>query len=307
VNTRRPAGVTRREQMPRQKGARRAERERPEGLKVVTSPKTPTQTVGEGRLSVSFSPRDRVHQFSVLQGDLDERREHWHQILDAAALYNSDEDDAFDESDEESVEPPAPTPAAAAAVPEPPASATVCPEAAGSQRRSSVAAGLDDSDAPRCLATPGRMTACLHFTAMLQPQRAAAGLAFLGPQKGSWPPQLLTCHMSRVDAGQKDGAETRHLCHWQQTLLLQHCHPFPCKFRVLQSTYISHLRCQPQMSTVPAFSDPRWWRARLRRIGAIGAVVGRLPTESQRLLAQYIGAATGSAGAGSSGLGLAAC
>lgn len=32
-----------------------------------------------------------------------------------------------------------------------------------------------------------------------------------------------------------------------------------------------------------------------RRLGAVGAVVGRLPSESQRLLAQYLRAATGGA------------
>ena len=138
--------------MPRAKGGRRvdtrAERGADEQPKVAPSPKTPKQTVRGKRLRVSFSEEDQVHKFSVLQGDLDERREHWHQILDAAALYNSDEDDAFDESDDEETLDSASCAFAAATGT---ASMKADPEPlnSGPQRRSSVAAGINDDEAPR--------------------------------------------------------------------------------------------------------------------------------------------------------------
>lgn len=115
-------------------------------LKVAPSPKTPKQTRAE-RLRVSFSPKDTVHHFSVRQGDLDERREHWHKILDAAALYNSDEDDEFDGSDEETVDSVVLAVAAVTST----ASTEREPETpnSASRRRSILAAGLNDDEAPR--------------------------------------------------------------------------------------------------------------------------------------------------------------
>ena len=138
--------------MPRAKGARHVVSTRADchdrvQLKVAPSPKTPKQTTREERLRVSFSPEDIVHQFSVPQGDLDERREHWHKILDAAALYNSDEDDALDASDEETVDSVALAVAAvtgAASTAREPEVLNSCPG-----RRSSLTAGLNDDDAPR--------------------------------------------------------------------------------------------------------------------------------------------------------------
>lgn len=113
-------------------------------VKVAPSPKTPKQAKREARLRVSFSSHNRVHQFSVLQGDLDDRREHWHQILNAAALYNSDEDSELDDSEEETVEPEAQVVAAST-------SANADAEVPNSrpQRRSSPAAGFDGGEASR--------------------------------------------------------------------------------------------------------------------------------------------------------------
>ena len=152
--------------MPRPKGARA---QPPSSPKVAASPNTPVGTpVGTlavlARPRVCFSPRDRVHQFSVLQSSLDERREHWHQILDAAALYNSDEDDAFDESDEDIVadalitEPAAAAQAAPAPTGAPPSANTVSANSSVTQRRSSREAGIDDAEQPRC--APARQRSC---------------------------------------------------------------------------------------------------------------------------------------------------
>lgn len=137
--------------MPRPKGARqvdtsRVKTDKREHMKTAPSPKTPKQTPRGQRPRVSFSPDDTVHQFSVLQGDLDERREHWHKILEAAALYNSDEDDAFDDLGEETVDSVAPAVAAVASAGSDKDSQS--PDS-GPQRRSSLAAGLDDDEAPR--------------------------------------------------------------------------------------------------------------------------------------------------------------
>lgn len=114
-------------------------------MKGVPSPKTPQQTPRGQRQRVSFSSEDRVHQFSVVQGDLDDRRQHWHQILKAAILYNSDEDDAFDSSDDETVDSPAPAVAAVTSA----ASEDAQVPNSRPQRRSCVAAGLGDDEAPR--------------------------------------------------------------------------------------------------------------------------------------------------------------
>ena len=114
-------------------------------MKVIPSPKTPKQTPRGQRQRVSFSSEDQVHQFSVLQGDLDDRRQHWHQILEAAVLYNSDEDDALDSSDDETVDSPTPAVAAATGA----SSETAEGPNSRPERRCRVDAGLGDDEAPR--------------------------------------------------------------------------------------------------------------------------------------------------------------
>ena len=119
------------------------------------SPKTPTLPEAV-RPGVSFSPRTRVLKFATDEADLDDRRDHWHAILDAAALYNSDEDSADDTSSEEEEQAQAPAAEPAAELqPQPPAEQPPAEEPAPpgptlrSRRRSSQEAELD-TDAPGC-------------------------------------------------------------------------------------------------------------------------------------------------------------
>ena len=128
-------------------------RRSPKKKKKKLSPKTPTLPEAV-RPGVSFSPRTRVLKFATDEADLDDRRDHWHAILDAAALYNSDEDSADDTSSEEEEQAQAPAAEPAAELqPQPPAEQPEEPAPPGptlrSRRRSSHEAELD-TDAPRC-------------------------------------------------------------------------------------------------------------------------------------------------------------
>ena len=230
------------------------------------SPKTPTLPEAV-RPGVSFSPRTRVLKFATDEADLDDRRDHWHAILDAAALYNSDEDSADDTSSEEEEEEQAPAAEPAAELqPQPPAEQ---PPAEGpappgptlrSRRRSSQEAELD-TDAPR-------RAALRHSSPNLRQRQLTV----------------------RVCSGQRDGEKSRRI--W-------------CLRRTRAARAPDRHRCEhplPLHCHLPCISpDPA--ACVLHSLGQLGKVVGRLPSKSQRLLQHYMSAAGGCA---SSALGLTA-
>ena len=103
------------------------------------------------RPGVSFSPRTRVLKFATDEADLDDRRDHWHAILDAAALYNSDEDSADDtssEEEEEQAQAPAAEPAVLMPTPEAPSASPLPPPETFDQNRWERFVEAIRSDAP---------------------------------------------------------------------------------------------------------------------------------------------------------------